>query len=63
MNIKRKLELVAQGIDSIASHSDEDAVVLHAALDRVSEFVAAGKAKVSDRSAARVKDALSDAAE
>jgi hypothetical protein len=35
MKLNRKLEIVAQAVSSITTHSDEDAAVRAAALDRV----------------------------
>lgn len=58
MDMKRKVEIAAQAVRSIADHSDADSVVLLAALEQVQANVAGSIALVRDRAAAEAREAL-----
>jgi len=46
MDLNRKLEMVHTGIQSISTHTDIDAAVRLAALDRVADMVGAERAAI-----------------
>ena len=54
MDIKRKLEVAQQAIQSISTHDDEDLAVRNAALDRIVALVEAEKAAAAQRVAERI---------
>lgn len=58
MNLSRKLEIVGQAVASISSHTDEDAAVRAAALDRIGKMVDEQKAKLKDEVDAGIAAAL-----
>lgn len=58
MKLNRKLEIVDQAVKSISQHTDEDAAVRAAALDRISEMVKWEKAKLDDEVKAGIDAAL-----
>ena len=58
MKLNRKLEIVWQAVKSISTHTDEDAAVRAAALDRVAEIVAAEKAALDAEVKAGIDSAL-----
>lgn len=58
MDIKRKLELTSQHIESIARHDDVDLAVREAALDKVVAQVEEERAAAKVRVQAKVEAAL-----
>lgn len=62
MKPDRKLEIVAQAIQSLATHDDEDAAVIEACLDQVIALCEREKGALAARVAARI-GALLDGAE
>lgn len=58
MKLNRKLEIVEQAVKSISSHTDEDAAVRAAALDRVSALVQTEKAALDAEVKASIETAL-----
>jgi hypothetical protein len=62
MDLKRKLELLADGVKSISRHDDEDAAVRHAALNLVDAIVKAEREGIDARVAARVAASLGQVA-
>lgn len=58
MNLSRKLEIVSQAVASISSHTDEDAAVRAAALDRIAKMVEEEKAKLKAEVDAGIAAAL-----
>jgi hypothetical protein len=57
MKLNEKLNIVDKAIESISSHTDEDAAVRLAALERIAETVKAKKAAVE----AEVKESIAAA--
>lgn len=58
MKLNRKLEIVEQAVKSITSHTDEDAAVRAAALDRISALVQTEKAALEAEVKAGIEAAL-----
>jgi hypothetical protein len=58
MDIKRKLEVVQQAVDSIANHTDADSTVLLAALDHVKVIAEDKAAQVRKRVQQETLEAL-----
>jgi hypothetical protein len=56
MDLAAKLTIARTAIDSISRHDDEDAAVREAQLDLVLAHVAAERAAMRDRIAARVRE-------
>lgn len=54
MKPDRKLEIVAQAIQSLATHDDEDAAVIEACLDQVIVLCEREKGALAARVAARI---------
>ncbi|MCK6453995.1 MAG: hypothetical protein L6R19_24535 [Alphaproteobacteria bacterium] len=54
MKPDRKLEIVAQAIQSLATHDDEDAAVIEACLDQVIALCEREKGALAARVAARI---------
>jgi hypothetical protein len=54
MDLKRKIEIVAMAIESLAGHTDADSVVRLAALDEVLLEVNAAKKAVASESAKEI---------
>ncbi len=55
MKPDRKLEIVAQAIQSLATHDDEDAAVIEACLDQVIAMCEREKGALAARVAARIE--------
>jgi hypothetical protein len=55
MKPDRKLEIVDQAIQSLATHDDEDAAVITASLDRVIALCEREKGALAARVAARIE--------
>lgn len=58
MKLNEKLRIVEQAIDSISSHTDEDAAVRQAALDRIAAIVSEKKLAVDGEVKASIAAAL-----
>lgn len=58
MDLKRKIDLAAQSIASIADHDDSDATVRLAALDKVQALIDAQRAAIASRVAGEVASQL-----
>lgn len=61
MDIAKKIEIVGTAIASIATHTDQDSVVLLAALEAVTAIVEAAKTAVSSKAQADAKAAVTPA--
>lgn len=58
MDLKRKLEIFNSALDSIATHSDADSVVLLAVLKRAEEKVQESVKSVTDKAQAEAEKAF-----
>lgn len=58
MDIAKKIEIVATAVASIASHSDEDSVVLLAALGAVEKIVLDAKLGIVEATSAAAAQAI-----
>jgi hypothetical protein len=58
MDLKRKIEICTQAIESISRHDDEDAAVVKAALDKVISVIELERAQLDAKVAARVAESL-----
>lgn len=61
MNIGKKIEIVETAVKSIATHDDQDSVVLLAALDAVTAIVDKAKAQVAAKAKADAAAAVTPA--
>ena len=58
MDMKRKLEILAQSVASIATHTDDDSVILLAALDKADAIIGDARAAIATRVAAETAAAI-----